>query len=174
VTVDSLGKLTFRSTFGGSLLNIQCTVQLRGSVNRVIAKTHGSSFGTLTTGFASPCDNALGQTVTATVQGFSWPLTYLTFTGTLPSPTLVVFLVNNANFTISIGGGITPAGGCNFRGTVPASILLTGGSPNTTAGLIHVLRNRSPGTTVDPLCPREGELVGLFSLVQRQTLILVN
>jgi hypothetical protein len=42
------------------------------------------------------------------------------------------------------------------------------------AGLIQILRNRAAGTTASALCPRESELVALFNLVPRQTLIRIN
>jgi hypothetical protein len=170
ITARSLGPLTFRTTLLGQLVNVQCTVNLTGSINNLIPKVHGSSFGQISNATASPCLNTVGQATTADPQGEPWALTYLSFTGTLPNITLIQFLVNNATFRLAI----SPID-CTFSGTVPASILLTAARPNTTAGLIHVLRNRVPviRDNSGAGCPTDGELVGLFNLAQRQTLILL-
>jgi hypothetical protein len=174
---DSLGLLSFNSTVQGIPISVTCTVTLSGSLSRIFPKRSGTLFGKVTAVGIGPggngtCNPTAGQATFATVGTLPWKLVYLTFVGRLPNPNLVVFHVRAALFNIRIGT-LFPAAGCDYQGDVPASILFPGTSPNV-SGLIHILRHIVPYKGTDALCPRAGELVGLFALSPRQTLILVN
>jgi hypothetical protein len=176
----SLGLLSFRGTLGGLGLDITCSVTLHGSLSRVIPKVPGTLAGIITSVLIGPfannnCNRFQGATTIATPLGLPWLLAYLTFTGTLPSPSLIQFHVMSVRFNLNIPG-VLSTNGCEYAGLVPASILLTATTPNTTAGLAHILRHRLPlsSALTTAACPDPGELIGLFNITPRQTVILVN
>jgi hypothetical protein len=180
VLAISLGLISFRGTIGGIGIDVTCSVTLHGSVSRVIPKVPGTLAGTVTSVLIGPfagnnCNRFQGGNTVVTPLGLPWLFAYLTFTGTLPSPSLIIFHSMSVRFNMNLNG-ITPANGCEYSGLVPFSVLLTATTPNTTAGLTHILRHRIPlSSTLSPAgCPNPGELIGLFNIQPRQTVILVN
>jgi hypothetical protein len=173
----SLGLLSFNMTIQGVPVAVTCTVTLNGSLSSIIPKRSGTLFGKVTavgigSGGNGTCNPFLGNAMSTGVFGLPWKLAYLSFVGRLPSPNLVVFHIRGLSWIWHING-VFPASGCSFRGDVSVSMLFPGTTPNT-SGLIHTLRGFVPGITPDALCPRVAEVVALFALTPRQTLILVN
>jgi hypothetical protein len=167
----SQGLLSLRTTLGGIPRDITCLVTLHGSLSTIIPKRSGTLFGKITgRTIQNPCNPTIGNVTTAEVEGLPWKLIYLTFTGTLPNPNLVVFQVQGAAFRIRITS-VTPVSGCGFRGDVPAAIAFRGSAPNT-SGLIAIIRHTVPGLR-EAGCPANGQLIGRFSVTPTQTLVLL-
>jgi hypothetical protein len=175
----SLGLLSFRGTIGGLGIDITCSVTLHGSVSRVISKVPGTAAGNVTSVLVGPnagnnCNRFLGMSAALTPLGLPWSIAYLTFTGTLPSPSLIIFHLMSVRYNLNLPG-FFPTGGCEYSGLVPFSILLTASTPNTTAGLAHIHRHTLPvSSTQTPAGCLTTVLNGLFSIQPRQTVILVN
>jgi hypothetical protein len=82
-----------------------CRITLRGAFNSsVIAKTVGSSIGTITAFTANNC--SAGDSITALPASLPWTITYQSFSGTLPSIASVKVALLRFALLIDFGDGL--------------------------------------------------------------------
>jgi hypothetical protein len=150
---------------------LACNVTLGGSLNRSIPKQFGASAGTLTTDSASNCTSFLGTDAGYTLDvllGGGMPILYLTFIGSLPTPTGISTYIDDFAVLIDLGT-LTPDLTCLYSAAFP--LVLNISSSATSLNDPFALTTDLSGRGV---CPASTDLTGSLSIAPSQTLILVN
>jgi hypothetical protein len=170
ILANGLGRLSFNTTLVGTPVAIRCDVTLHGSMSRVAPKIAGTLIGNITSVLVPLCDTTFGQTTTATTLfPAPWKIRYQGISGSLPNPSSVQALLENAQFQISVN----TIGTCLYQGNVPININLRGSAPNT-SGLITIRSHNVPLRRATGSCGANGELRGTFGVTPTQTVILLN
>lgn len=162
-TFSSNGLLSFRYATN-PLLDAHCLVQLTGTLASTMRKAAGAPAGTITSASISTCTDFHIWQVDAQPLGGAWTIQYRSFSGRLPSPSLVIFRIEGMSYAMQ-----HPAfPDCLFRGNLDLAVRFSG-TPNA-SGLAQITSGAMPSTGS---CPDQS-LIGSFALTPRQTLLLIN
>lgn len=157
ITLNSSGRVTFT----GGAVNVACDYSFAGTIASSVAKVAGAGLGSITSGTLTNCGT--GVTGAALfVSPASWPITYNSFAGTLPSITSVN--VSISGWQISITTATT--GTCLYTGSMKETFT----PPRSWAIDTSNSFARSSGGI---FCPALGKLAGAFTLSTSATLNLI-
>lgn len=157
VTISSAGRLTFT----GGAVRIECNITLTASFASSVVKVAGTSLGSVTAATVSGCPTGTSMAFLFT-SPTTWPMTYNSFAGTLPSISNVSLTLSGGqiSFTTSTTGTCLYTGSLGGRFTPPNALAIDAGNSWT----------RSAGGA---LCPSSGRWSGSFGVTPNQTLNLI-
>lgn len=149
-------------------------IALTVTPSTTISKVAGTAFGTAGNGYIRNCSGPVAPSApnnTGTILGAS--LTYVSFSGSLPSPTRINIQSTDAGFLVN-----TLAGSCLYRASAAnpltgVSLDFNGGSPNTSTGATFTNDNiaRASGSI---LCPTTGAIRGTLRTLPTAPTLTLN
>ena len=140
------GGVNFKDPFGEEW-NVGCALSMTQTFSRSIAKRGGATAGSITAITAESCRGGIVRVLTETLP---WPVTYVTFSGTLPVITSMRLQLNGFAWLLSAFHGIDR---CLYRGNIQWT---TSGNPITSLRWDETV---ALGLSVDltvGTCPRTG------------------
>lgn len=154
--------LTFTESGGG--FQIVCEVTLTMTLNASIAKRSGSSVGSTLARAA----NCRGGNVVVLTANQPWPITYVSFTGTLPNITSVRLEIRRAEFLVEAFFGIAR---CLFSGSAQGT---TSGNPVTSINADETVALPLASEALSGAsCPASGIFRGSFRVARSVSLRLI-
>jgi len=153
IDMPSLGRVTF----SGGVLNVRCSVTMKGNLVTSVAATAGARLGTISGFEVSTCE---GGNIRG-ILNLAWSITFSRLTASGLEATFQNFSIN---LSVIIFGIVTD---CLYSGPVPFLRRISAAATE----LILVLSNRLEKVSGFGSCPASISLAGSFGLTQ-QTITL--
>lgn len=158
-------------TYATGMGDVICTFTMRGSISTSVAKTVGASIGSITAASHTGCTDTIASAdiVSATADVTRpWPITYQSFTGTLPNIGSLGITLGGVFLVVTIRSfGIDYV--CTYFGDLPARTVHSAGSL-TGISIVNAPKTRIAGNAI--FCPSRLTKNGSGSITPAQRLVL--